>query len=180
MAHTTYRSTTEGKGKDTWEQAKDKGNEAMNKGKEALDKAKDAGETALEKAKDAGEDAFGKVKEAGTAALGKAREAMSSVGEMATETAAVAGRKAEDMAAAAGHGIAGLGDKLAQRAPHEGIAGTAAQAVADTIKTGGHYLEEHKISGMAKDLEQVVKNHPIPALLCVFGLGFCIGRMLKD
>ena len=173
MASTTFRSTTEGKGKDSWEQAKDKGNEALTKGKEA-------GKEAVEAAKEMGEDAFGKVKEAGSAALGKAREAMGSVGDMATETAAVAGRKAEDMAAAAGHRIAGLGDTLAQRAPHEGIAGTAAQAVADTIKSGGHYLEEHKISGMARDLEQVVKNHPVPALLCVFGIGFCIGRMLKD
>lgn len=173
MAHTTFRSTTEGKGKDSWEEAKDKGNEALTKGKEA-------GKEALEAAKEMGEDAFGKVKEAGNAALGKARDAMSSVGEMATETATVAGRKAEDMAAAAGHRIAGLGDTLAARAPHEGIAGTAAQAVADTIKSGGHYLEEHKISGMARDMEQVVKNHPIPALLCVFGIGFCLGRMLKD
>src|SRR5262245_31804066 len=174
MAHTTFRSTpTEGKGKESWEQTKDKS-------KEALEKAKEAGESALETAKDMGEDAFGKVKEAGSVALGKAREAMGSVGDMATETAAVAGRKAEDMAAAAGHGIAGFGETLAQRGPHEGFAGKAAQAVADTIKGGGHYLEEHKISGMARDVEQVVKNHPIPALLCVFGIGFCLGRMLKD
>jgi len=185
MASTTFRSTgKEGKGNDAWEQAKDTSKDALNKGKEtgadAMNKTKEFGENALQTAKDVGEDALGKVKEAGAAAYGKARETIGSVGEMATETASVAGRKAEDMAAAAGHSIAGFGDTIAKSGPQEGFAGAAVRAVADTFKGGGHYLEEHKLTGMAKDVEQVIKNHPLPALLAVFGIGFCVGRMMKD
>jgi len=175
MASTSFRPATKDPhmGNDSWEKTKEAG-------KDTLSKAKEAGQEALNKAKEVGEDALGKVKEAGTQALGKAKEAVHSVGEMATETAATVGRKADDMTAAAGHGIAGFGETIAQKAPHEGLAGKASQAVADTIKEGGRYIEEHKLSGMAHDVEQVVKNHPIPALLIVFGIGYCLGRTMKD
>jgi len=183
MASTTYRPATKDKG-DTWEHAKDAGKDTMNKAKEAgqdtLDKAKDVGQDAMNKAKEVGGEALGKVREAGGAALDKAKEAVGSVGDMATESAAAVGRKAEDMTAAAGHRIAGLGDTIAEKGPQEGFAGKAAHAVADTIRSSGQYIEEHKLSGMARDVEQVVKNHPIPALLMVFGIGFCLGRVLKD
>ena len=171
MASTTIRQGQ--KESEPWEKAKEAGKEALNKGKEA-------GVQALETAKELGEDALGKVKEAGSQAIGKAGEAMHSVGEMATETAAAVGKKADDMTAAAGHGIASFGETIAEKAPHEGLAGRASQAVASTIREGGKYVEEHKLSGMAHDVEQVVKNHPIPTLLVALGIGFCLGRAMRD
>ena len=60
------------------------------------------------------------------------------------------------------------------------MAGRASQAVADTVKGSGQYIEEAKLSGMAHDVEHVIKNHPIPALLVCFGIGYCIGRAMKD
>lgn len=150
------------------------------KGAEALDKAKDAGAEALDMAKDIGAEAFDKVKDAGAQALGKAREAVGSVGDMAVETASAVGNKADDMTAAAGHGIKEFGDTIGKKAPHDGMVGHASQAVADTIKGSGQYIEEHKLSGMAHDVEKIIKDHPIPALLVCFGLGYCVGRALKD
>jgi ElaB/YqjD/DUF883 family membrane-anchored ribosome-binding protein len=150
------------------------------KGAEALNKVKDAGADALDKAKEAGGEAFGKVKEAGSQALGKAREAAGSVGDMAVETATAIGHKADDLTAAAGHEIREFGDTIGKKAPHEGMAGHASQAVADTIKGGGKYIEEAKLSGMAHDVENVIKNHPIPALLICFGIAYCLGRAMKD
>jgi hypothetical protein len=52
--------------------------------------------------------------------------------------------------------------------------------VAEGVKGSGRYLEEAKLSGMAHDVETVVKNHPIPAMLVCLGVGICIGRVLKD
>jgi len=150
------------------------------KGAEALDKAKEAGAEALDKAKEAGAEAFGKVKEAGAQALDKAKEAVGSVGEMAAHTASAVGHKADDLTAAAGHEIREFGDTISKKAPHEGLTGQASQAVADTIKGTGQYIEDVKLSGMARDVEQVVKNHPLPALLVCLGIGFCLGRALKD
>jgi len=150
------------------------------KGAEALEKVKETGAAALEKTKEAGAEAFGKVKEAGAEVLGKAKEAAGAVGAMATETASAVGRKADDMTAAAGHEIKEFGETIGKKGPHDGMAGQASQAVADTIKGGGRYIEEAKLSGMAHDVEQVIKNHPIPALLVCFGIGYCVGRALKD
>ena len=175
MASTSFRPPVkeERKGEESWEKAKEAG-------KEGVSKAKEAGAEALEKTKEAAGDAMNKVREAGSEALGKAKETAQSVGHIASETAAAVGKKAEDLTAAAGHGIAGFGETMGKRAPHEGMAGKAAQVVAETIKESGKYLEEHKLSGMANDVEQVVVKHPIPALLIGFGLGFCLGRMMKD
>jgi len=138
------------------------------------------GNQSMEKAKEGGVDALEKVKEAGAEAFGKAKETAASVGEMASQTVSAAGKKADDMTAHAGHEIKEFGDSMAKKLPHEGFAGRASQAVTDTIKEGGKYIEEHKLSGMAHDVETVVKNHPIPALLVIFGIGFCLGRAMKD
>ena len=37
-----------------------------------------------------------------------------------------------------------------------------------------------EVEDMAQDLEQMIKNHPVPALLVCFGVGVCVGRALKD
>jgi hypothetical protein len=160
MASTTYRPESKEDRRDDegWDKAKQSGHEA----------------------KEAGKDALGKVKEAGSQAVSKAGEAMQSVGSMASETASTVGKKADDLTAAAGHGVAALGETIAEHTPHEGITGRVSQAVAGTIKESGKYIEEHKLSGMVKEVEQVVKNHPIPALLIVLGLGFCLARALRD
>jgi len=152
---------------------------AKEKGAEALEKVKETG-AALEKTKDAGAEAFGKVKEAGAEALDKAKEAAGAVGAMATETASAVGRKADEMTAAAGHEIREFGARIGKQSPHDGMTGQASQAVADTIMGGGRYIEEAKLSGMAHDVEQIVRNHPIPALLVCFGIGYCVGRALRD
>jgi ElaB/YqjD/DUF883 family membrane-anchored ribosome-binding protein len=171
MSNSTH--AVERKGTQAMDKAKEAGNEALQKGKQV-------GAEAMDKAKEVGEDALAKVKEAGGQALGKAKEAASSVGEMCVESASAAGHKADDLTGAAGHQIREFGDTISKKMPHEGFTGKASQVVADTIKEGGRYIEEAKLSGMAHDVESVVKNHPIPALLLVFGIGFCLGRVLKD
>ena len=158
-------------------------NKHLDKSKEAgavaLDKAKEAGAEAMGAAKEMGADALDKVKEAGAAAYDKAKEAVGSVGEMASQAATAVGKKADDLTGAAGHEIKAFGDNLGHKAPHEGLTGHASQAVANTIKGAGDYVEHAKLSGMAHDVEQVVKNHPIPAVLICLGIGVCIGRAMS-
>lgn len=175
MASTTYnpRTKEEQKSAEHLENAKEAG-------KEAMGKAQEAGKEAFSMAKEAGAEALAKAKEAGAEALGKAKEAVGSVGEMATQAASAVGKKADDLTAAAGHEIREFGATIAKKAPHDGVTGAASQAVADTIKGSGRYIEDAKLSGMAHDVEQVVKNHPIPALLLCLGVGFCIGRAMRE
>jgi len=130
------------------------------------------------------------VKEAGMHAVEKAREAAACVGEMASHTAAAVGQMAsqaacnvghrmEDMTGSAGSGIRGLADTLEQRAPQEGIFGRASHAVAETLRDGGQYIEESKLTGMADDLASVVRRNPLPALLVGVGVGILLGRMTR-
>ena len=180
MASTTYNPRHKEEHKSTEHKSTDHMENAKEAGAEALNKAKEAGKEAMSMAKEAGAEAIGKAKEAGAEAIGKAKEAVGSVGEMATQAASAVGQKADDLTAAAGHGIKEFGDTVAKKAPHDGLTGAASQAVAETIKGSGRYLEEAKLSGMAHDVEQVIKNHPIPALLLCLGIGFCLGRVMKD
>jgi hypothetical protein len=105
--------------------------------------------------------------------------AASAVGGMASQTACDAGKKVDDLAASAGVGIQGWGEKLSRNSPHEGMLGSASQAVAQTVKQGGEYLEGQKLSGMADDLAHLVRRNPIPAICIAAGLGWFMGRMLK-
>jgi hypothetical protein len=147
---------------------------------EHLEHAKQAGAEALTKAKEAGNEALSAAKEAGAEALGKAKEAVASVGEMATQAASAVGHKADDMTAAAGHELKEFGANVAKKSPHDGLTGAASQAVAEGIQGTSRYIEGAKLSGMAHDVEQVIKNHPIPALLVCFGIGYCLGRAMKN
>jgi hypothetical protein len=112
--------------------------------------------------------------------MDKAKDTVGSVGDMARSAAERVGEKANDYTAAAGHELKAAGENIARRLPHDGMAGQAGQAIAETIQQGGRYLEDTKLSGMAGDLTDVIKTHPIPTMLICLGLGFCIGRAMRD
>ena len=79
--------------------------------------------------------------------------------------------KADDLTASAGVGIQGLGDKLSKNAPHAGVLGSVSQSVADTVKEGGEYMEDAKLSGMTGDVVRLIRRYPIPAAIIGIGLG---------
>jgi len=153
---------------------------ARQAGAAAVSKAKEAGKEVLGATREAGAEAIDKAKCAAADAVGKAKETVAAVGEMATQAASAVGQKANDLTSAAGHELRDFGESIGKKAPHEGLAGAASQAVAEGIKGGGRYIEEAKLSGMAEDVEQLVRTHPIPALLVCFGIGYCVGRVMKD
>jgi len=125
-------------------------------------------------------DPLDKAKEAGAQAVEKAKEAAASVGEMAGQAVSAVGKKADDLTANAGSDIKKWGDTLSEKSPHDGLAGHASQAIADTLKGSGHYLEDAKLSGMVDDVANVIKRNPMPAVLLGFGLGLLLGRALKS
>ena len=122
--------------------------------------------------------AAGNAKDAAASVGEMAGHAASAVGAMASQAACDVGKKADDMAASAGIGIQGLGDRLSQNIPHSGVLGSTSQAVAQSVKDGGKYIEEAKLSGMTEDLAQLVRRNPIPAILIAVGLGWFVGRKL--
>jgi hypothetical protein len=121
---------------------------------------------------------FEKAKDAAGQAYDKGKDAMSSVGEAVSSAAGAVGKTADNMTSAAGSGVKSLGDTIAAHTPHEGMLGSASQAVAGTVKQAGEYMEREGLSGMFEDLTGVIRNHPVPAVLIGIGIGFLIGRTL--
>jgi hypothetical protein len=123
--------------------------------------------------------AAGSAKEAAASVGEMACHAASAVGEMANQAACDVGKRADALTASAGVGIQGLGDQLSRNAPHSGMLGNASQAVASSVKHGGEYLEEHKLSGITEDVTELIRRNPIPAIFIAIGLGWFMARMLK-
>jgi len=138
----------------------------------------------LEKAKAAGMHAADKAKEAASSVGDMVSQAASSVGktasDMASQAASTVGKTAENLTSSAGAGLRNLGDTLSDKGPHEGMLGSASQAVASTLKEGGKYIQDAGLSGMADDLTEVIRRNPVPAVLVGIGIGFLIGRVLRS
>ena len=109
-----------------------------------------------------------------------ASHATAAVGAMANKAACDATKMADDLTAKAGAGIHGLGDQIAKATPHEGMVGSASQAVARTVKEGGEYLEHAKLSGMTEDIAKMVQRNPIPAVFLAIGLGWIVARSMRN
>ncbi|MEO8369076.1 MAG: hypothetical protein ABI806_07755 [Candidatus Solibacter sp.] len=55
-----------------------------------------------------------------------------------------------------------------------------AHAAADKLGATADYVREHDVSGMAADLERLVRNNPAPALLSAAVIGFLVGRAMSN
>jgi hypothetical protein len=119
-----------------------------------------------------------KAKEVAASAGEMANHAVSAVGAMANRTACELGRKADDLTAEAGHGIQELANKIGKHAPQTGVLGTASQALADTVRSSGEYVEEAKFRGITEDVSQLIRRHPIPAIVIAVGVGCYVGRKM--
>ena len=145
-----------------------------------LNRAKDSVSQAGEKAKEGASGAFDHIKDAASQVGQAASSAASAAGQTVGNVASNIGHKADDATAAAGRGIESLGEKVRQKGPESGFLGSATRTVANALESSGEYLEQKKLSGMAEDLTDLVRNNPIPALLVGIGLGFLLGRALRS
>jgi hypothetical protein len=119
-------------------------------------------------------------KEAAVSAGEMASHAASAVGSAASQGASDVGKKVDQLTSSAGEGLQGWGDSLSENTPHTGMLGKASQATAQSIKDGGKYLEEAKLSGMAEDMAELVRRNPVPAVLIAIGLGWFVARALRS
>ena len=71
-----------------------------------------------------------------------------------------------------------LAGTIRDKAPGSGMMGNAASTVADTLESGGRYLQEQGLSGIGEDLTNLIRRNPFPALLVGIGVGYLIeGRI---
>jgi len=119
----------------------------------------------VERGKDAASEAANRVKDMGSKAAQKTGEAASFIG-----------KKADEATSAVGAGMKNLAGTIRDRAPDKGVVGAAGSAVADTLESGGQYLQQHGLSGVGEDLTNMIRRNPIPAVLLCVGVGFLIAR----
>jgi len=119
-----------------------------------------------------------KAKEAAATVGEAASHAAAATGAMASQAACDVGRRADEMTARAGAGLQDLGDRISRQAPQSGILAGASQSVAQAVRSGGEYVEEAKLSGMAEDLSEVVRRNPLPSVLIAVFVGWFVARKL--
>ena len=141
-----------------------------------VDKAREVAEKAKDTAASVGELAS----DAASAVGAMAGKAACDAGSMASQAACDVGKKADNLTASAGAGIQQWGDRLSKNAPHEGVLGSATQAVAKVVKDGGQYLEDAKLSGITEDIAKLVRKNPIQAVLIAIGLGWFAANKMRS
>jgi len=126
----------------------------------------------------AANDAKGKIQELPSSAAQQVENVASDVSHKAQEWAAAAVDKTNDGIAVVGHQMTALGGTVRETAPQNGVIGSAATTVANQVQAGGHYLEEHGLGDMGKDLTAMIRHYPIRSVLVGFGLGCMLGMTL--
>jgi hypothetical protein len=140
---------------------------------ERMSNAGEKASQAVSYAKDAAKEVASDVKEG-------AKSAASTVAEYAGHAASAVGKKADDAVSATGSGMQSLAGTVRDKGPHSGVLGKASSAVASTLESTGEYLEEKGLSGMGKDLTDLIRRHPIPALLIGVGVGYLISQATRS
>jgi len=104
------------------------------------------------------------------------KDAASTVAQKAEDAASYVAHKAEDCTTSVGQNMKSLAGTIRSSAPHEGMLGNAGTAVANTLETYGRELEQHGLGGIADDITNTVRRHPVPAVMIGIGLGFLLAR----
>jgi len=138
------------------------------------------GEDLTTKARDAASSAYDKAKEGAANVADKAKDMAGNVADRAKDAASNLGRQAEDATHNVGRGMENLAGTIRESMPREGIMGAATSRVAGGLEATGQYLEHEGLSGMGRDMTNLIRNNPIPALLVGIGLGFLLARVTSS
>jgi len=109
----------------------------------------------------------------------KARDAASNLGDRARDTATAVKDRTDDTLSTVGQKMSSLAGSLRENAPQQGVLGNAASTGADYLQAGGRYLQEHGLDDMGRDVTQLVRSNPLPALFISFGVGCLLGMAMR-
>jgi len=149
--------------------------------KENASKAGEVVKDTAQKAGDLAKDTAGKASELAKDFASRAgdmvKDTASTLADKTGEAATYVGHKADDATVAAGSNIKSFADTVREKGPQGGILGAADSALANTLETCGKEMEQG-LSGMAEDLTNTIRKHPIPSVLIGLGIGFLLARTL--
>lgn len=108
------------------------------------------------------------------------RDAATALGQEADEVCSTLVNKADEAAAATGRGIESVAGQIRSHTPDKGVVGMASNKLADSIESGGKYLENEGVTGLVDDVTSLIRNNPITALCVGVGMGFLLARTLTS
>jgi hypothetical protein len=152
----------------------------MNQPQNLRDKAAEAGSALADRAKDAAAGAADKAKDAASSFVDKAKGAASTVADSASEIAQSVAAKSKQVTTAVGTGLKNVAETIRDHTPQKGVLHSASTTIADSIESGGDYLKEKGLPGIAADVTDLIRRNPIPALLLGIGIGFLMARSLRS
>ncbi len=112
------------------------------------------------------------------ATIDEARALSSRVADKARKFGNEVANKADETISSAGHKINDLAGTVRRNLPTDGVVGSAAGAVADSLESGGKYLESHDLESMGKDTAALVRKYPLYSLGVGLLVGALVGKML--
>ena len=112
-----------------------------------------------------------------SSAVDNAKDAASYVAQTMSDAGSTVQEKAHEATLAVGVGMKSLAGTIRENAPRDGVLGTASTAVADTLETGGRYLQNESLRGMTEDVANLIRRNPIPSVLVGVGLGFMLAKL---
>jgi ElaB/YqjD/DUF883 family membrane-anchored ribosome-binding protein len=156
-----------------------KGGNVREKAQDTLSSARQTAQEAKSTLQEAASAAGHKTQDIASNVTRKAQDLASNVGHRAQDLASTAADKAEDALSSVGQGMSSLAGTIREKAPHEGMMGTAAGAVADRFQSGGRYLQEHDLRAMSQDVGALIRQYPFASLLVALGVGCLIGMVSR-
>lgn len=105
-----------------------------------------------------------------------ASQTMSDMKNKAQELGSTMTEKAGNAATSVGQGMSSLAGTIRQKAPSEGMVGSAASTVANQLEAAGSYLQDRSFENMARDLTGLIRRYPLQSLLIGFSIGYLWAR----
>jgi hypothetical protein len=119
-------------------------------------------------------------KEAGSSEFEKTKHAASAFVEKMEDLASTVGHQAEGAVGATGDAMKSLAGTIREKKAENGMLHDVASGIADGLESGGAYLQDHNLHGLAKDMTDLVRRYPLQAILVGVGVGFCVGRLSRS
>jgi uncharacterized protein YjbJ (UPF0337 family) len=105
-----------------------------------------------------------------------ASRSMSEMKNKAQELGSTVSEKAGNVTTSVGQSMSSLAGTLRQKAPAEGMVGSAASTMANQLEAAGSYLQDNGLENMARDLAGVIRRYPLQSLLVGFTIGYLWAR----
>ena len=140
----------------------------------------DKAEQLKNQAKDAASNVADKAKSTAGTVMETAKDVASGMADTAGNIASTVGKKAEQATEAVGGGMRSLGETIREHSPSSGFLGGATSSVAGALESGGSYLEQEGLSGIGRDVTNLLRRYPFAALAVGVCMGYMLARALRS